>query len=171
MTQRVRYLLGGIVAACGLVPGLVLIATTTAAALSTSPELRDGFNGDQVVTVEFDPADPAAIYVADGGDARAECTVRSPTGEPVPIAAPPRRYRETVGDDEWIMLNVVEAPAAGAYQVTCTGSTTVYAIGDASRADQAAGYLLRTIVALGLLAIGAGVGGGLILVTYLRRSR
>lgn len=175
--HRVWYAVGGTILALGVLAGMAVIALNLVSSTTGDPGLRDRFAPGETAVVALDPRRPPAVYAAETSSGfdlpQTFCEVMSPSGEPVPVNPPGRKYRETRGDTTWAMVHVIDVPAADRYTITCrdTGSSAVsgFAIGDASRAAEAFHGFMGVLLGMGITGLAALVGGGIVLVTLLRR--
>jgi len=77
------------------------------------------FASGETVTVTLDPADGPAIYLASGTSVNYECSIGGGSGQ-ARLLTVEGRQRLTMNGTQWEQILRVNAPSAGAYQVTCT---------------------------------------------------
>ncbi|QYC39760.1 hypothetical protein Nocox_10705 [Nonomuraea coxensis DSM 45129] len=154
---------------CGVV-GIVLFVNGVVGGVSDLAPTKTFASGESV-TVAVDPADKPAVYVSAGGPVNYTCQIAGGSGQ-AKLARTSGSQTVTVNGVVWEQILVVNAPATGDYQLTCSNeesATVRYGIG--KPLSSAAGGVVGGVVAL--LAIpGAGILLAIIVtvVVLVRRS-
>ncbi|MFG1943622.1 hypothetical protein [Nonomuraea sp. NPDC048826] len=144
----------GVALAC-VVAGVTLFATglpDTVEDLVPSKTFAPG----ETVTVALDPADRPAVYIATEGRATFECEISGGPGQ-ARLVNSPASQTIRLGSRTWEQILLVNAPAAGDYQLTCAvqeQGDIQFGVGKDLLA--AAGGVLGGVAALVLIP-GAGV--------------
>ncbi|MGN9837988.1 hypothetical protein ACTMTI_07690 [Nonomuraea sp. H19] len=89
------------------------------------------FASGESVTVPIDPADKPVIYLASNAAVRYECEISGGPG-PAKLAKTTGSQTITLGSTVWEQILVINAPAKGDYQLTCTNeeqATVRYGVG------------------------------------------
>ncbi|TMS00259.1 hypothetical protein EJK15_03990 [Nonomuraea basaltis] len=129
------------------------------------------FTSGESVTVTVDPADKPAIYIATDTAVKYECQVSGGPGQ-AKLAKTTGSQTITVGAVTWEQILVINAPAKGDYELTCTNQEAAnvrYGVGKPVTA--AAGGIVGGSAALFLIP-GAGLLVAIVgtIVVVMRRS-
>ncbi|WP_328817574.1 hypothetical protein [Nonomuraea cypriaca] len=162
-------LVWGMALVCGIA-GAVLFATGVMSSVSELAPTKTFASGESV-TVPIDPANEPAIYLASDTAVNYECRISGGPGQ--------ARLAKTVGNQTvtqegtlWEQIVVINAPAKGDYQLTCTTRQQADArFGVGRELTAAAGGLAGGVAALFLIP-GAGLLIGIVgtVVVLVRRS-
>ncbi|WP_246090355.1 hypothetical protein [Nonomuraea deserti] len=105
---------------------------------ASGPAPTKTFASGERVTVPIDPADKPAVYIASDTAVNYSCEISGGPG-PAKLAKTAGVPKVTEGGTVWQQFLVINAPARGDYQLTCTHqeqATVRYGIGrDASSSD------------------------------------
>ncbi|MEU6712496.1 hypothetical protein ABZ897_13530 [Nonomuraea sp. NPDC046802] len=156
----------GIAVVCG-VAGVVVFVTGVAGSVSDLVPTKT-FASGETVTVPIDPANKPAVYVASDQAVNYQCEVSGGAK----LAKTSGSQTVTAGSSVWEQILVINAPAKGDYQLTCTnqeGPTAVYGVG--RELSSAAGGVAGGVVSLMVIAgIGVLIGIAGTVVVLVRRS-
>jgi hypothetical protein len=162
-------LVWGVAVVAGIVGVVVFVGGVVSSVTDLAPSKT--FAAGESVKVTVDPADKPAIYVASDTPVKYECEI-SGGSAPAKLAKTAGSQTVTVGSVVWEQILVINAPAKGDYQLTCTNqesATVRYGVGKPLTA--AAGGIVGGTAAL-ILIPGAGLLIAIIvtIVIVMRRS-
>ncbi|GAA4523681.1 MULTISPECIES: hypothetical protein [Nonomuraea] len=159
----------GVAVAC-VVAGVVLFVTGI---VNTVEDIAPSttFAAGETVTVSLDPDDRPSVYVSTDARVNYRCEISGGPGQARLVNAPGSQT-VTAGSRTWEQILLVNAPAAGEYQLTCViqeQGDVLFGVG--RDALSAAGGIVGGLAAL-LLIPGVGVLGAIIVtvVVLMRRS-
>ncbi|WP_246267175.1 hypothetical protein [Nonomuraea typhae] len=135
------------VAVLFVIAGIVVFVTGLAGGV-TSAAPSGSFAPGQQSTVTIDPGDRPALYLTRGTQVSWECQINGNAK----LINVPANQTVTVNDTSWELIALINAPAAGDYQVTCTidpSAPTRFGVG--SDLSTAAGGIVGGVAALFLL--------------------
>ncbi|MEU7740443.1 hypothetical protein [Nonomuraea sp. NPDC049158] len=141
-----------------LLAGLVGVGVFVSGILNTVGAVAPSktFTAGQSVTVPLDPADKPVVYLASESQVHYMCRIDGGPGQ-AKLAKTSGTERVTVNGTQWQLILVVNAPAKGDYQFTCTTQEpTSVRFGVGRDFASAAGGLVGGVAAL-LVIPGLGV--------------
>jgi hypothetical protein len=142
-------LVWGVAVVCGVVGVVIFVGGLVGSVSEMAPTKT--FASGESVTVAVDPVDKPAIYIATDTRVNYSCEVSGGPGE-ARLAKTGGTQTVTAGGVVWQQILVINAPAKGDYQLTCTNQETAavrYGVGKPVTA--AAGGILGGTAALFLI--------------------
>nr|SBO93493.1 hypothetical protein BN4615_P3007 [Nonomuraea gerenzanensis] len=104
----------GVFLACGVAGALLFTGGVVTSVADLAPTRT--FASGESVTVPVDPADKPGVYIASDTQVRYECSI---SGQ-AKLARTTGSQKVTVNGAVWEQFLVINAPAKGDYQLTCT---------------------------------------------------
>jgi hypothetical protein len=132
------------------------------------------FASGESVTVPVDPANRPGVYVPSGAEVTYDCSISGGPGQ-ARLARTTDAQTITAGGVEWEQFLVINAPAKGEYQLTCTSQdqdTVQYGVGgDLSAAVGRVTSGLFTLIFVPAAGLLVAIGGTIAVLLLRRRSR
>jgi hypothetical protein len=157
------YVIGGVLAAIGLVGGITLFVVSLIQLTNRAPAADHAFANNASTTVHIESGQAQAIYVTPTtayGDIN--CTARDTQGQHKPDLIP---YDSEFTLDEWRQVFTLTVPETGDYTVSCSGpSDARYGVAQ----DVSATQFAVPFIAAGGGVVVFGVGLLIIIITVVR---
>lgn len=139
---------------CGIAGVVIFVGGLVNSVSELAP--KKTFAPGESITLTVDPADKPAVYIANDTPVTYECQISGGSGQ-AKLAKTAGSQTLTVGSVVWEQILVINVPAKGDYQLTCTNQETAtvrYGVG--KPVTSAAGGLVGGTAALFLIP-GAGL--------------